>query len=146
MSDLDREQVRQIEEMLRRAADETNPVVRNRLRTEAYNLARDYVYPRIARKFWNHVGETSSLARMFRRAGLTLRRDRVPAWILDNQAEVRLSLEHMQRVSDNPARAADPSNLHIVPLAENVDLLEDIRRIGFFDNLAEGRPVGTPEQ
>jgi hypothetical protein len=138
-SQTDRDDLNEIRRLLRRAEAETSPAVQRALRQGAYEIARDYLYPRVAGKFWNSVRTTPRLAHIFESAGLQLRPNRVPAWILPDGTEVRLSLEHLTRVSDNPLLAIDPRNLSIVPLAENSDLLEAIRAISRFSEFAMGQ-------
>lgn len=129
MSDYDREQLREVRELLRRASRETNASARRALEREAYEIARDQLYPRVARNFWNAVRTNPRMAAMFEDAGMTLRDGRVPAWILPDGREVRMSLEHMTRVADDPLRAVDPDNFILSPAGENSDLLEGIRGI-----------------
>jgi hypothetical protein len=139
MSRTDRANLEEVRRLLRRAEIETSPAVQVALRQAAYDIARDRLYPRMAAKFWNRIRRTPRYAHVFETAGLRLRRRRVPVWILPDGTEVRLSLEHATRVSDNPLLAIDPWNLSIVPLAENVDLLEAIRAIRRFDDFAAAR-------
>jgi hypothetical protein len=108
------------------------------LREGAYEIARETLYPRVATRFWTAVHDRPRFAHIFESAGLRLRRGRVPAWILPDGTEVRLSLEHLTRVSDNPLRCIDPANFSIVPLAENSDLLETIRAMSRFADFAAG--------
>jgi len=144
MSRLDHDQIRQIRTMLRRASKTDDQQERNRLESEAYVIARNFLYPRIARKFWNRVLHRPRLASLFEDAGLTLRQNRVPAWILPDGSEVRLSIEHVVRVSDNPAMAAAPSNMLVTPLHENTDFFEPIRNTGSHQNFEQGLDIGVP--
>lgn len=134
---LDRRDLTEIRRLMARADDATlSAGVRAAARRGAYEIAREYLYPRVAGRFWNHVRTTPRLARIFEDAGLTLRPGRVPAWILPDGTEVRLSLEHLRRVSDNPLRCIDAANFSVVPLEENTHLLEIVRAVERFAEFA----------
>ena len=82
-------------------------------------------------RFWARV-RSAGLTGFFTNAGMQFAggNDTAPLYIGSDGRVYRLTLEHFERLSDNPTRAVDASNFLFSIGYENSVILEAIRRVG----------------
>jgi hypothetical protein len=104
---------------------------------EAKALARDVVFANHRNRFWRAVRRDPALRQWFTDAGMVFPPGNGPPIYTDPTGGGRLdfmSLEHSERLSDNPLRSVDPTNLQFVLGDENSYFLEWIRANDPFQN------------
>ena len=93
---------------------------------------------KVRRIFNNHRGRfvralygDKGLQRLLRDAGIYQERDRMPYLKYQeedkNESQVRLNVDHIDRLCDNPSKALDSGNLRLITARENSAVLETLR-------------------
>jgi len=100
---------------------------------QARALARD-IFDRQRGRYWARVRKSPALRATFENAGMrfTGGKTTAPIYDLPDGTVARMTIEHSQRLTDNPTRAVDANNLQFVLGDENSVNLEFIRRFDPF--------------
>jgi hypothetical protein len=106
-------------------------------RAEAVSLAREVTFANHRNRFWRAVRRDPALQRWFTDAGMVFPPGEGPPIFRNPASGARLdfmSLEHSQRLADDPLRSVDPTNLQFVLGDENSYFLEWFRANDPFQN------------
>lgn len=100
-------------------------------RQAARDLARTTFNQWVGR-FWRRIMNNATLRQMFTNAGLQVAAGRAPYYVWADGFEEGVTIEHWgSRLTDDPTRAVDDTNLMFSMHRENVHMLEALRRLGW---------------
>jgi hypothetical protein len=100
-------------------------------RQAARELARS-TFDQWVGRFWRRIANDPTLSRMFTDAGLQVAAGRAPYYVWADGFEEGVTIEHWStRLTDDPTRAVDDTNLMFSMRRENVHMLEALRRAGW---------------